>query len=67
MLCKLLFIAVEVGASALPLAAQNETSQQMLDPSTREQWRQTTPNAPGKASTFCVTVVERTTAAINYR
>ena len=65
MLRKLLLIAAVAGVSALPLAAQNDASQQMPDSSTQNSGNYT--ERAGKAPTFRVTVVERTTPAINYR
>ena len=65
MLRKLLLIAAVAGVSALPLAAQNDASQQTPDSSTQNSGNYT--ERAGKAPTFRVTVVERTTPAINYR
>ena len=65
MLRKLLLIAAVAGVSALPLAAQDDASQQTPDSSTQNSGNYT--ERAGKAPTFRVTVVERTTPAINYR
>ncbi len=65
MLRKLLLIAAVAGVSALPLAAQDDASQQTPDSSTQNSGTYT--ERAGKAPTFRVTVVERTTPAINYR
>ena len=65
MLRKLLLIAAVAGVSALPLAAQNDASQQTPDSSTQNNGNYT--ERAGRAPTFRVTVVERTTPAINYR
>ncbi len=65
MLRKLLLIAAVAGVSALPLAAQDDASQQTPASSTQNSGNYT--ERAGKAPTFRVTVVERTTPAINYR
>jgi outer membrane protein OmpA-like peptidoglycan-associated protein len=65
MLWKLLLIAAVAGIAALPVAAQDDTSQQTPDASSQTSGSYA--NRAGKPPTFRVNVVERTTPAINYQ
>ena len=65
MLGRILLIAALAGVAALPLVAQDDARQQTPDSSSQN--NASYADHAGKAPTFRVNVVERTTPAINYR